>query len=54
MFYSVLNIFSTDTISLFLLCLAIYFLVSIFSSEKIINSGNYIYDYAHSVFGEDF
>ena len=26
----------------------------IFSSEKMRNSGNYIYDYAHSFFGEDF
>ena len=26
----------------------------IFSSEKIKNSGNCIYDYAHSFFGEDF
>ena len=26
----------------------------IFSNEKIINSGNYIYDYVHSFFGEDF
>ena len=25
-----------------------------FSSEKIINSGNHMYDYAHSFFGEDF
>ena len=25
-----------------------------FSSEKIINSGNFIYDYAQSFFGEDF
>ena len=26
----------------------------IFASEKMINSGNYIYDYAHSFFVEDF
>ena len=26
----------------------------IFSSEKIRNSGNFIYDYAHLLFGEDF
>ena len=26
----------------------------IFSSEKMRNSGNCIYDYAHSFFGEDF
>ena len=26
----------------------------IISSEKIRNSGNYIYDYAHSFFGNDF
>ena len=26
----------------------------IFSGEKMRNSGNRIYDYAHSLFGEDF
>ena len=29
-------------------------LIHFFSREKMRNSGNYIHDYAHSFFGEDF